>query len=163
MTKLSRKSIDTEKMGCYINNLWAAFTLMDCKEDIRLLFKDLFTHTEYKMLAKRLEIARRLLEKEPYLIIQEDLSVTANTVTRVNNILAEKGEGLRKVHTKLKRQEEKIQKRRKNYIRNLENPQLRKLHRRTVLGAAIKMGALQADKAMSRKLKSSSAQKQLEI
>lgn len=101
MTKLSRRPVDPEKFGHYVNNLWSAFTLMDSKEDIRLLFKDLFTHTEYKMFAKRLEIARRLLESGSYLDIQKEMSVTANTVTRVSNVLSTKGDGLRKAHGKV--------------------------------------------------------------
>ena len=101
MTKLSRRILDPKVFGHYVNNLWSAFTLMDSKEDIKLLFKDLFTHTEYKMFAKRLEIARRLFAKETYENIQKALNVTARTVTNINNILAEKGEGLRKAHEKL--------------------------------------------------------------
>src|SRR6185369_1853668 len=101
MTKLSRKLLDPEKFGHYINNLWSAFTLMDTKEDIRLLFKDLFTHTEYKMFAKRLEIARRLLSQETYYDIQKAMNVTSHTVMRVNDRLSERGEGLRLAHKKL--------------------------------------------------------------
>lgn len=101
MTKLSRKYLSSDKMGYYINNLWAGFTLMDNKEDIRLLFRDLFTHTEYKMFAKRLEVARRLLDGELYIDIEKQLNVTERTIANISNILAEKGDGFRKVHWKL--------------------------------------------------------------
>lgn len=63
MTKLSRRKIETNKMGEYINDLWSAFTLMDSKEKVRLLFKDLVTHTELKMWAKRLGVACRLIDQ----------------------------------------------------------------------------------------------------
>lgn len=48
MTKLSKKLVDPKEMGNYINNFWSALTLMDTKEDVKQLVKDLFTHTEYK-------------------------------------------------------------------------------------------------------------------
>lgn len=163
MTKLSRKYMDPEKFGNYVNNLWSAFTLMDSKEDVRLLFKDLFTHTEYKMFAKRLEVARRLLEKEIYQVIQQEMNVTPNTITKVSNVLAEKGEGLRKAHEKLRRLEEKYLDRRQEITKNLENPFRQKTQRKTVLGALIKVGALAADKAISRKLKQRTARKKLEV
>ena len=69
---------------------------MDSKSDIRLLFKDLFTNTEYKMFAKRLEIARRLLNGELYKKIQDELKVTAGTINAVSRILQEKKEGVEK-------------------------------------------------------------------
>src|SRR3990167_1277963 len=100
MTKLSRKYLDTDKLGLYVNNLWSAFTLVDSKEDVKLLFRDLFTHTEYKMLAKRLEIARRVLNGQGYDQIIKQLSVTERTIANINNILAEKGDGFRNAHAK---------------------------------------------------------------
>jgi uncharacterized protein YerC len=163
MTKLSRKYTDPEKMGAYINNLWSAFTLMDSKEDIRLLFKDLFTHTEYKMFAKRLEIARRLFYKERYEDIQHDLNVTPNTINRISNALSEKGDGLRKVHKKLERLEEKYLSREREYEKNLSNPFRRKIHRKTLLGASLKAGAIALDKVINRKLKEKTAAKTLSV
>lgn len=85
MTKLSRRPLPKE-FGDYVNNLWSAFTLLDSKADIRLLFKDLFTHTEYKMFAKRLEIARRLEGNQTYEQIKTELGVTSGTISNVNNI-----------------------------------------------------------------------------
>ena len=76
MTKLSKRNLDPKEMGYYINNLWNAFVLMDSKEEIRQFVKDLFTHTEYKMFAKRLEIARRLILGQTYEQIREALNVS---------------------------------------------------------------------------------------
>jgi len=163
MTKISKKPVDPEKLGFYINNLWSAFTLMDSKADIRLLFKDLFTHTEYKMFAKRLEIARRLLKKENYQNIQKDLKVTSGTIGRVSNILIEKGEGLKKAHEKLKKLEEKYSEEKIERIKDLENPFRKKLQQKTVLGEALKAGAILAGEAIDRRIKQSTVKKQLEI
>ncbi len=165
MTKLSKKPVDPEKFGYYVNNLWSAFTLMDSKEDIKELFRDLFTHTEYKMFAKRLEIARRLLYRENYKDIQNALNVTSNTISRINNVLSEKGGGLRKAHKKLEQLEEKHREKQKETIKNLENPFRAKIrhHGQTVLGQAIKAGAIQLDKVISQKLKQRTARKNLPV
>lgn len=101
MTKLSRRELGSKQLGYYINDLWSAFTLMDSKEDIRSLFRDLFTRTEYKMFAKRLQIARLLLKGETYETIRDVMKVTDTTIANVNNILASKGEGFRKADEKL--------------------------------------------------------------
>lgn len=163
MTKISKKPLDPEKLGHYINNLWSAFTLMNSKDDIRLLFKDLFTHTEYKMFAKRLEIARRLLAGENYQNIQKDLKVTSGTVSRVNNILNEKGEGLKKVNEKLAQLEGKYLERHKEIVKNMANPFHRKFQyqQKTVLGESLKVGAIALGKSIDRKRKQRTARKQL--
>lgn len=163
MTKLSRRLIDPKAFGNYVNNLWSAFTLMDSKEDVRLLFKDLFTRTEYKMFAKRLEIARRLLKQELYRNIEHDLKVTPNTINRINEVLAEKGDGYRKAHDKLNSLEDSYWQRQKEITKNMEHPFLAKVkaRQRTVGGALLKAGVLAVDKAITKKLKFNSAKKNL--
>ena len=165
MTKVSRKPLDPEKFGHYINNLWSAFTLMDSKADVRLLFKDLFTHTEYKMFAKRLEIARQLINGESYENIQKALNVTSGTVGRVSNILTEKGEGLKQAHKKLNELENKYLKLQQEKTKNLQNPfrQRMKNYQKTVLGETLKAGAIALDRTISKTLKRRTAEKKLEI
>lgn len=101
MSKLSRRQLNPRDLGHYINNLWSVFTLIDSKNDVRSLFRDLFTHTEYKMLAKRFEIARRLLDGQTYEEIARDLKVTMHTISSVSNSLARSGEGYRVAHREL--------------------------------------------------------------
>lgn len=163
MTKLSRRNNEIADFGHYINNLWSAFTLLDSKEQIRLLFKDLFTHTEYKMFAKRLEIARRLLLKNTYESIQKELKVTAQTVSKIGNILEEKGEGLRTAHKRLELMEKKWEMTQKKAARNLENPFLKRIKRKTVLGRIIKAGAVVLDSKVSKSLKQRTAHKELTV
>lgn len=155
--KVSRKKLEPDIFTHYVNNLWAAFTLLDSKEEIRILFKDLFTRTEYKMLTKRLEIARRLLEGESYESIKDGLAVANNTVTRVSNILSEKGDGLRLAHKKLTLAEEKYWVKQKQITKNIENPFLKKAHKKTLLGKVIRVGLTQLDKKISKKIKHNTA------
>ncbi len=163
MTKLSRRHLDPINFGQYVNNLWSAFTLMDSKDDIKLLFKDLFTHTEYKMFTKRLEIARRLLEGQTYEQINKELNVTARTITGINNTLATAGNGLRKAHDKLNALEEKDLAKQKEITKNLENPFRQKTQRKTLGGTLLKVGLIALDKKISKKLKQRTAKKSLSV
>ncbi len=165
MTKISRKHLSSDRLSEYINNLWSAFTLMDSKADIRLLFKDLFTYTEFQMLAKRLEVARRLLRQEGYLHIQTAVNVTSGTVGKISNILVSKGDGFRKAHTKLEQIEEMTLKKQKTYTDNLSNPFRQKVenYQKTILGQTIKAGISALDKKISKKIKQKTAQKLLSV
>lgn len=165
MTKISRKLLDSRKLGEYINNLWSAFTLMDSKENTRLLFKDLFTRTEFQMLAKRLEIARRLIKKEGYQSIQIALGVTSGTVGRISDILGSKGDGFRKACKKLEQIQEGYLKEQKEVTDNLSNPFRKQLKnsQKTVIGESIKIGIIALDKAINKKIKQNSAKKILPV
>ena len=155
--------MDPEKFGYYVNNLWSAFTLMDSKNDIRLLFKDLFTHTEYKMFAKRLEISRRLISGQTYEVIQRDTGVTSGTIMRINEILNVQGIGLRKANEKLDKLEEKYAKTHREQTKNRENPFRSKIkqNNQTLLGQIIKGSVQKLDTTISKKLKQQTASKKL--
>lgn len=163
MTKLSKLGLDPKDFGLYVNNLWTAFTLMDTKDDIRLLFKDIFTHTEYKMFAKRLEIARRLLEGQKYEQISDDLHVTQGTIAQVSNILVQRGDGYRKAHAKLADLEKDLQRKRSNYQARLERRVRRKVPGETFLADALVAGAGVVGDLISKKIKRSSVNKDLPL
>jgi len=165
MTKLSRKQLPAEEMGNYINNLWSAFTLAHSKQDIRALFKDLFTHTEYKMFAKRFEVARLLLEGEKYEAIQNSIRVTPVTIAKINNILAERGDGLRKAVRSVNKLEDSYRDARRERVKDLENPLRKKLKqkRTTLLGTGIKVGLKILDQKISKSLKNRTAKEKLSI
>ena len=163
MVKVSRRPVDPKDFGHYINNLWSAFALMDTKEDIRLLFKDLFTHTEYKMFAKRLEIARRLLASQTYQEIGQALKVTARTINSVSNILNSTGEGLRKADQKLKDLEKRFQRYREERQAVLERRSMPQLAGANVLPQLLKNTVIVADKAISKTIKHKSASRHLPI
>lgn len=122
MTKISRLPINPDKMLECINMLWSVMALMGSKDDVRLLFKDLFSHTELKMFAKRLAVARKLLAGCGYDEIIKELKVTDRTIAHINNILAEKGDGLRNAHTLLSHIEDVRIKKQTERIRNLSRP-----------------------------------------
>lgn len=163
MTKLSRKPISSEKLGHYINNLLSAFTLMDSKEEVKLLFRSLFTHTEYKMFAKRLEIARRLLNNNTYESITKDLSVSEKTISYISNILVEKGEGFIKAHQKLSEIDRKLLNKSKDRQDHLERRVRKKLPGEVVLPELLKAGIVNLNKNITRVIKNRSARKTLKL
>src|SRR3989344_6275237 len=101
MTKLSKRSLDPKDMGQYINSFWNALTLMGSKDEVKELVKDIFTHTEYKMFAKRLEIGRRLIRGHTYEEIKAALHVTEKPIVSMSNILANSGQGIRNADSRL--------------------------------------------------------------
>lgn len=62
MTKLSRIKVKEEHLGLFINSLWNLITLLENKDQVKNFLKDLLTHTEMKMFAKRTQIAKMLIE-----------------------------------------------------------------------------------------------------
>lgn len=162
MTKLSRRPLPKD-FGFYVNNLWAAFTVLQSKADIRILFKDIFTDTEYKMFAKRLEVARRLLEGSTYESICKELAVTNSMIGTVSEVLHTRGGGYRKVHARLSEFEEKRRKREARRLDTMSNPFKRKLRRKTALGTLLKAGIQASDKAVIKAIKNKSAAQQLPL
>jgi uncharacterized protein YerC len=161
MTKISRIPMDPDKMGYLINDLWSAMTLMDSKQSVRLLFKDLFSHTEVKMFAKRLAVARRLLEGESYVVITRELNVTDPTIAHMSNILAEKGGGLRAAHFGLSKIEQGKRDREYGYEKQISEPFRDKMPGQDVLPKAIEWGIEKSVKAITKRRKKSSAKKKL--
>ncbi|MBI2356404.1 MAG: hypothetical protein HYV13_04340 [Candidatus Doudnabacteria bacterium] len=155
--------MDPKEMGFYINNLWNAFTLADSKEEVRELFKDLFTHTEYKMLAKRLEIARRLLEGESYESIKENLKVTEKPIAFMSNTLANSGDGIKNAHTKLKLLDKDFQIKRERRQAQLERRERKKMPGETFLADLALEGGSALLGAVQKKLKKASVKKQLPV
>lgn len=160
MTKLSKRPLGPDKLNYFINNLWNAFTLMESKQEVRELIKDLFTHTEYKMIAKRLEIARRLIDGDNYDDIKTAVKVTEKPIANMSNTLANNGTGLKNAYRKLKNLEQKYQQKRsmhQDYIERRVRPKIG----RTILGDMIKFGAVETKKAIYRGIKKSSTKNQL--
>lgn len=95
MPKISRFKVDSKHLGFFINNFWNVITLLENKDQVKDFLKDLLTHTEMKMFAKRIQIAKMLLEGHNYRDIKNHVKVTDPTIARVSNILETNGEGLK--------------------------------------------------------------------
>ncbi len=87
MPKLSRVPLRVEDVNHFTALLWGVLASLRKVSDITLLLKNLFTHTEVKMFAKRLQIAKMLLNGDSYAVISRRLNVTDAPITRINNLL----------------------------------------------------------------------------
>lgn len=121
MTKISRIKVDSRHLGFFINNFWNLITLLENKDQVASFLKDLLTHTEMKMFAKRIQIAKMLLEDFNYQSIRNYVKVTDSTIARISNILGTEGNGLKIAISYLKKIESEIDKERMRIAPNLKN------------------------------------------
>lgn len=62
MTKISRIKINPKHLDFFLHNFWNLITLLENKDQVKNFFRDLLSHTEMKMFAKRIQIAKMLLK-----------------------------------------------------------------------------------------------------
>ncbi len=120
MTKLSRIKVDPQNLGFFINNFWSLITLLENKDQVKSFLKDVLTHTEMKMFAKRIQIAKMLLEGYSYRDIRNYVKVTDTTIGKISNILSVDGEGLKTAIGHLQKIEKEIDKERMRATPNLK-------------------------------------------
>ena len=72
--------------------LFQAFLTMENLDDCYNLFSDMFTDQEMVSFARRLRVAKLLLNGATYGMIQEQIPVSSATITRINTVL-QYGEG----------------------------------------------------------------------
>ena len=120
MPRLSRIPIEAKRMGYFISNLWNVITLIDNRDETVLFLKDLLTPTEVRMLAKRIQIAKMLLEGYKYQDIIPHVRVTAGTLSSVNSQLEYGNGGYIKIIERLI----KIEQRREKQLEQRGNPKV---------------------------------------
>ena len=105
MTQVSRRLVNKRIEERILSLFLAAIVLAQDKNLAASFIEDLLTPTEKVMLAKRFSIAFMLLEGYKYEVIEGTLKVSRATVGSVALWLKHKGEGIRKVREKIKRNE----------------------------------------------------------
>lgn len=121
MTKISRIKVDPRHLNFFLNNFWSVITLLENKDQVRGFLKDLLTHTEMKMFAKRLQISKMLLEGYRYQAIRNYVKVTDSTIAKINNILEIGGEGLKNAIGYLRKIEKDIERERMRITPDIKN------------------------------------------
>ena len=66
MPRVSQIQIEAKRMAYFISNLWNTITLLENREEAVSFLKELLTQTEIRMLAKRIQIAKMLMEGYKY-------------------------------------------------------------------------------------------------
>lgn len=111
MAKLSKKPLDPKKLSQFIRMFYQIIDELPNVYAVEAFFGDLLTHTEIKMLSKRLQIALLLVQGVRYEDICEEVKVSATTVAAVNNYLNTGATQLREMLESIlpEKEEEKIQ------------------------------------------------------
>lgn len=87
MSRVNLKLIDSSSKMKYLDLLWTSISQLETREETKRFFKDLLSESEAIMLARRIEIAKRLIGGESYDIIAQDLKVGKDTIGRVQRWL----------------------------------------------------------------------------
>lgn len=87
MPRVNLKSMDPKSKMKYLDLLWTSISQLETREETKHFFKDLLSESEAIMLARRIEIAKRLLEGESFDSIIQELKVGKDTIGRVQRWL----------------------------------------------------------------------------
>lgn len=87
MAKVNPRNLDSNSKMKYLDLLWTSIAQLETREEVKRFFKDLLSEGEAIMLARRIEIAKRLLEGESYAQISSEMRVGADTIAKVQNWL----------------------------------------------------------------------------
>lgn len=109
MPRLSSIPVEAKRMAYFISNLWNVVTLIENRDEAVLFLKELLTPTEIRMIAKRVQVAKMLMEGYKYEDIKTHVRVTTGTISSVNNQLLYQDGGYRKIITRLIEIEQKKQ------------------------------------------------------
>ena len=88
-------------------DLLNAFRALKTDEETALFVRDLLTSSEVKILAKRLRIAKLLSEGKTYEEVEKIVHTSHATVAKIAHWLSEKGEGFRKVLSRIPKAKER--------------------------------------------------------
>lgn len=87
MPRVNLKIMDSKSKMRYLDLLWTSIAQLETREETKRFFKDLLSESEAIMLARRIEIAKRLLEGESFDNIIRELKVGKDTIGRVQRWL----------------------------------------------------------------------------
>ncbi len=88
MSKFDMQKLDSSSKMKYLDLLWTSIAQLETRDEVKQFFKDLLSESEAIMLARRIEIAKCLLEGESYDNIANKLGVGKDTIGRVQEWLA---------------------------------------------------------------------------
>lgn len=87
MSRVNARTVEPKAKMKYLDLLWTSVAQLETREEVKLFFKDLLSESEAIMLARRIEIAKRLLEGNSYNEIIQNLRVGKDTVNKVQRWL----------------------------------------------------------------------------
>lgn len=107
MPRVQPKTISKSEKYELLNELWSLVALLKTREEIKNFFRDLLSETEEVMLARRIRIARFLLEGKSYENIRESMHTSYVTIAGVHRWLQRGSEGYKNMLPQLEKELEK--------------------------------------------------------
>jgi TrpR-related protein YerC/YecD len=101
MPRYNSQAMTNKEKRALIDELYGAVQTLQSKQDILDFFRDLLTESESIMLARRLEIAKMLLEERSFLDIKVQLKAGFDTINAVRRWLEHGHGGYRRVIERL--------------------------------------------------------------
>lgn len=87
MPRVQPKTIPTEERTKLLDEFWTMIALLETQEEAKNFFKDLLSATEALMLARRIQIAKFLLQGKSYETIRESLKTSYVTIAAAHRWL----------------------------------------------------------------------------
>ena len=87
MSRKQPKNLTRKEREELLDELWSMVILLNTKEEVKNFFKDLLSETESVMLARRIRVARLLLEGKSYDEIQEVMKSGPGLIANVHRWL----------------------------------------------------------------------------
>lgn len=87
MSRVNPRTLDGKDKMRYLDLLWTSIAQLETREEVKQFFKDLLSESEAVMLARRIEIAKRLIDGYSYDKIAAELKVGTDTISRVQQWL----------------------------------------------------------------------------
>lgn len=87
MSRVNPRELKSDSKMKYLDLLWTSIAQLKTRDEVKHFFKDILSESEAVMLARRIEIAKRLLKSDSYEKISADLKVGMDTISRVQQWL----------------------------------------------------------------------------
>lgn len=117
MPRVNPRFINSDDKMKYLDLLWTSIAELQSREEVKKFFKDLLSESEAIMLARRIQVAKMLLEGKKYEEITKELHVGPDTVGRVQQWLTAGFGGYKKAIEAFKRIfEQRVRKKKREYL-----------------------------------------------
>jgi len=119
MAKVKPYSVPIEERRKIIGNFFGLISNLKTKQEIIDLFVGLLTPSESLMLARRLQVAKKILDGKGFEEIRKEVGVGFETIAKVERWLYKRDEAYKKVLSKRWPKEKKLDKKSSQYHENL--------------------------------------------
>jgi TrpR-related protein YerC/YecD len=120
MPRTQPKSISKEELHGFLDEFWTMVATLETKDEVKRFFRDLLSETEALMLARRVRIAKMLLQGISYEEIAETLHTGEGTIASVHRWLQSGFGGYTKSLPRLEQELKKNTKKRERQLQSYE-------------------------------------------